>query len=112
MQYHFIGAVVGFVNGLLGGGGGALLAPFFMNKMPTEKALASSLAVLLSFSCLSVVIYFVQGNIDLAQAFPYVLGGAVGGIIAGKIFPTMKSEWLKKGFSLLMIVAGMRCLLS
>ncbi len=108
-----LGALVGFLNGLLGGGGGAILVPglLYLGKLSPEKALASSLAIMFPLSILSVGLYFLQGNLHFKEALPYVLGGAVGGILGGKLFPKIKTTWLKKGFYLLLLLRGARCFL-
>lgn len=112
-KYLLTGAVVGFINGLLGGGAGAILVPILGKyfRLSPQKSLATSLAVLFPLSCLSVALYWLQGNIDWAIALPYVCGGAVGGIVGGRFFPKIKVSYLQKGFSLLLLVAGLRCLL-
>ncbi len=112
-KYLLTGAVVGFVNGLLGGGAGAILVPILGKyfHLAPQKALATSLAVLLPLSCVSVLLYWLQGNVDLLTAVPYVCGGAVGGIVGGKYFPKIQVSYLQKGFSLLLLVSAFRCLL-
>lgn len=108
-----IAAIVGFLNGLLGGGAGAILVPYLVKKckFSQNKALATALAVLLPLSSISVALYWWRGNIDLTLAFPYVLGGAIGGIFGAKIFTKMKENWLKRGFSLLLLFSGVRSFL-
>lgn len=110
-KYFATGSLVGFVNGLLGGGAGGILVPILQRWLSPREALATSLAVLFPLSCGSVLMYYVQGNLDLALALPYVLGGAVGGIVGGRLFPQLKVQWLQRAFALLLLFSGGRCLL-
>ena len=56
-------------------------------------------------------IYLSQGGLDLAAALPYLAGGAVGGWIGGHTFHAVPSEWLRRGFGLLLLYGGVRNLL-
>ena len=54
--------------------------------MEQRRAFATSVAVILPLSAVSAAIYWMKGGLDVAAAWPYLLGGAVGGVIAGRIF--------------------------
>ena len=51
-----------------------------------RRAFATSVAVIFPLSALSAVLYWMQGGLPLAAAWPYLLGGMLGGWIAGRIF--------------------------
>ena len=106
------GGVGGFVNGLLGGGGGMVLVPMFTGpcRLDTRTALATSVAVIFPLCLLSSLLYFLQGGLDLAAAFPYLLGGLAGGLLGGRLFPRLPLPLLKKGFALLLLFGGIRSL--
>lgn len=112
-KYLGIGAIAGFLNGLFGGGGGAVVVPLlirFCGKSPQES-LASSVAIILPLCIFSCILYGLEGNLDMIVAFPYVLGGGIGGILGGKLFSKTNPKILSKAFGVLMILSGVRCLL-
>lgn len=111
-KYLLSGGFAGLINGFLGGGGGAVFVPLLQKcgKNP-RQALANSVATMLPISILSACLFLLEGDFPLETALPYVVGGAFGGFMGGKLFSKVKSQWLQKGFSLLMILSGVRCLL-
>ena len=111
-KYALAGALAGLANGFFGGGGGSVLVPALTRLcgMEQRRAFATSVAVILPLCVLSVVIYFARGALVLTRAMPYVLGGAVGGLLGGKLFRGVKVEWLRRAFGLLLIYGGVRYL--
>ena len=111
--YALSGAAAGAANGLFGGGGGSVLIPLLtrMCKLEQRKAFATSVAVILPLCVLSAGIYLFRGQLDLLTALPYLLGGAAGGWLGGKLFGGAKISWLRRGFGVLLIYSGVRCFL-
>ena len=79
--------------------------------MEQRKAFATSVAVILPLSVVSAVIYWMKGGLDFGTAWPYLLGGAVGGVIAGRLFQKMRMVWLRRAFGLLILYGGVRAVL-
>ena len=104
------GAAAGLVNGFFGGGGGMLLVPLLSRwlKLGDRKAFATSVAVILPLCVLSSAVYLFRGGLDLSAALPYLLGGSLGGILGGKLFKNVNMLWLRRGFALLILYAGLR----
>lgn len=104
------GGAAGLINGFFGGGGGMLLVPLLSRwlKLGDRKAFATSVAIILPLCALSSVIYFFRGGLEFSAALPYLLGGAVGGILGGKLFKNINMLWLRRGFALLILYAGFR----
>ena len=46
---------------------------------------------------LSAGVYWWKGGLDLAGAWPYLLGGAAGGFLSGKVFHKVPLVWLRRG---------------
>lgn len=109
-KYRIIGALAGAANGLFGAGGGLFLVPLFTSwtKLPQRKALASSVAVILPLSLISAGVYLFQGGLDFSLAWPYMAGGAVGGICSGFLFQKISPRLLRKIFALLLLYAGIK----
>lgn len=111
-KYVSYGGIAGFINGLIGGGGGAVLVPLLKKEgLSQQEALATSVGVMLPISCFSVVLYATRGDIQWIMALPYVIGGGLGGILGGKCFPKVKQQWLRRGFGAFLLLSGGRCLL-
>lgn len=112
-KYAVTGALAGMANGFFGAGGGLFLVPLLTAWCGLEQrnAFATSVAVILPLSVVSAIIYWMKGGIDLSLAWPYLLGGAVGGAIAGRIFQKVSMVWLRRAFGLLILYGGVRAVL-
>lgn len=104
------GGAAGLVNGFFGGGGGMLLVPLLSRwlGLGDRRAFATSVAVILPLCALSAGIYLFRGAFSLSAALPYLLGGALGGVLGGKLFRNVDMLWLRRGFALLILYAGVR----
>ena len=112
-KYLIAGALAGVANGFFGGGGGSVFVPLLTGycKLDQRRAFATSVAVILPLCALSVGLYFFRGGLDLMTALPYLIGGAAGGWLGGKWFKGVEIAWLRRGFGLLLIYGGLRCVL-
>ena len=113
LRYLLAGGAAGLANGFFGGGGGSILVPLLTRGcgLDQRRAFATSVAVILPLCALSAGIYLFRGRLELAAALPYVLGGALGGWAGGRWFKGVRMDWLKRGFGLLLIYGGVRCIL-
>lgn len=112
-KYAVTGALAGAANGFFGAGGGLFLVPLLVYwcGMEERRAFATSVAVIFPLSALSAGIYWMQGGLDLSAAWPYLLGGLVGGWIAGRVFGRINMVWLRRAFGLLLLYGGVRAVL-
>jgi uncharacterized membrane protein YfcA len=78
---------VGFVLGLLGGGGSILELPIFLYvfKVPTKSAVAMSLAVVGMSAAVGFLSHWRQGTVNLRIALPFGLLAMVGAFGTAKI---------------------------
>lgn len=107
-RYLCYGCVAGFLNGLLGAGGGAILVPLLLHaKLSQQHALATSLSIMLPLSLFTVLFYGTQGNLSL-HALPYCIGGSLGGYLGSQWFQKTSPQLLKRLFALLLFVSGVR----
>ena len=111
--YLLSGAAAGLINGLFGGGGGSILVPLLTRlcRLEQRQAFATSLAVILPLCILSAALYLYRGSLDLQLAFPYLIGGGLGGWLGGRLFKGVNVHWLRRGFGLLLLYGGVRCFL-
>ena len=104
------GLFAGFVNGLLGAGGGIIII-YLLSALLRESAsgrdiFANSLCVMFPLSIVSCVVYFSRGGIDLSSIGVLLLPAILGGILGGFALSRVNTSLLKQIFSLLVIVSG------
>ena len=103
------GGCAGAVAGLFGAGGGMVLVPLLTAFGGLEKGevFPASLSVILPV-CL--VCLFLSGSLPWQEAFPYLLGSAVGGVLAGVWGKRIPALWLHRGLGVLILWGGWRYL--
>jgi len=111
LPYLLLGSVAGFVNGLLGTGGGILLlfGSYFLNrgrKTDTRDLFASTALVTLILSAVSAVIYFLKGSVETASLPSYLIPALFGGALGAILLDRLPTRFLEKLFAVLVIVAG------
>ncbi|HVL81235.1 MAG TPA: sulfite exporter TauE/SafE family protein, partial [Actinomycetota bacterium] len=85
--YLGVGAVSGFVSGLLGLGGGVVLVPVFTGllRLPIKVALGTSLAVIAAQAVPGTIVHERLGNIDWAIALGLTVGVIPGARIGSRL---------------------------
>lgn len=107
------GALIGAVNGLLGGGGGMLAVPILRaGGLSARKAHATAIAVILPACAVSGAVYLFYGFTPPAVLIPVALGVAVGGVLGAKLLFALPARVVGTIFAALMLFAGWRMLLS
>ena len=105
------GALAGFINGLLGAGGGIIVV-FALNKLMkrelTKKnaVFAHALCVMLPLSILSCAMYVLSGNVSLEGFEIFVLPAALGGLLGGLLLGKLNTRLMKRAFALLVMLSG------
>ncbi len=106
-----IGLIAGVTNGLLGAGGGTVIVYGLGRVLGGEiedenDVFSTALCVMLPVSAVSCLTYALRGHVSTdgfgVFALPAILGGAVGGLLLGKI----RSGAVKKLFAVLVIISG------
>ena len=106
------GIGVGFLNGLLGAGGGIILVPLMESLGVTgKKSHATTLAVIVPLSILSFGIYLSKGWVSPIAPLPYLLPGVIGAVMGGMAMGKVNLKWLKLIFGLLLIWGGVQSFL-
>lgn len=106
------GAAAGLINGFFGGGGGMIFIPLLTRWLGLEeqKAFATCVSVILPLCIVSSAVYLFRAEIEMALAWPYLVGGLFGGIVAGKVFKKVPPKLLRRILALLIIYGGVRAL--
>ena len=82
-----LGAVVGFVSGLFGTGGGFLMAPVLVFLgVPPAVAVASQASHVVASSTSGVISYSLQKAVDYRMGIVMAAGGAAGAVVGVEIF--------------------------
>ena len=107
------GGAAGLANGLFGGGGGMVFLPILSRwgTLSQRKLYATCVGVIFPVCLVSSAVYLLQGDLSLTEAFPYLLGGAAGGIIGGKLYGRVPTRLLKWLFAAFLIYTGVKYLL-
>lgn len=106
------GALAGAVNGLFGAGGGMVLVPLLtiLTCFRDEEIFPASISIILPICLVSLTVTAVTGSIAWRQAFPYLLGSAAGGILAGIWGKKIPVKWLHRALGILILWGGWRYL--
>lgn len=106
------GTAAGTINGVLGGAGGMLLIPglCLLAKVPADQIFPTSVAVMLPTTLVSLGICALHTPLPFGDVWPYLIGSAAGGILAGIWGKNIPVSWLHRFFGALMIFGGIRFL--
>ena len=110
--YFCFGILVGFVNGLLGAGGGMIAVPLLKKcGLDTKKAHANAVAVILPITLFSASVYMFKGYVNLKDALIFMPFGIVGSVLATYLLKKISPVLLRAVFGGFMIWAGIRMLI-
>ena len=106
------GALIGFINGFFGGGGGMIAVPVLENffGFDQKNSHATSIAVILPITIASAIIYLVGGKIDWAILGVCTAGVCGGGLLGAMLLKKTQNKVVGYIFCLVMLVAGVRML--
>ena len=104
-----IGCFSGFLSGIFGVGGGAIVVPALVLSTDTTQhtAVATSLAAMVLPSMVGSYTHYSKGNVALRVTPLLALGSAAGSYFGGRyVGPELDEDAMKAGFSVLMLVLG------
>lgn len=114
------GLGAGFLNGLLGAGGGILLV-WVLGRILADstrksselhrEVFANALATMLPISAVSAVTYALRGNLSISGASSYVFPAVFGGLFGAWLLDHLHAGTLRLIFSILMILSGILIIL-
>lgn len=106
------GFLAGCVTGLFGAGGGMVLVPLLtaLTHLEGEQVFPSSIAIILPICITSLIMTYAAGALQIGPALPYLIGSALGGLIAGLWGKKVPVAWLHRGLGILILWGGFRYL--
>ena len=109
----FTGAIIGFVNGFWGGGGGMICVPLlsYVIGVPEKKSHATTLLIMLPLSIASFVVYIFTGQILWGEAINITIGFVIGGVLGALLLKKISNAWLGIIFSVIIIAGGIKLLI-
>lgn len=107
--FYIIGIFSGFINGILGTGGGTVVVPCIeWLGVDTKKSHSTAIAVILPITLVSAFFYFKQGNIDLKSTVILSVSGCAGAVLGAKFLKKIPSAYLKILFGISMVAGGIK----
>lgn len=106
------GIGAGTVNGLFGAGGGMVLVPLLSQATSLEEdaVFPASVSIILPICLVSLAFSFQPKTIPWSSAIPYLIGSAVGGVLAGFLGKRIPTLWLHRFLGVLILWGGFRYL--
>lgn len=106
------GLCAGAVNGLFGAGGGMILVPLlaWLTDLHDDSIFPSSICIILPICIISLTLTIQPSTTLWKTAIPYLIGSAVGGILAGIFSKKIPTIWLHRLLGALIIWGGIRYL--
>ena len=107
-----VGFVSGVIAGFFGSGGGIVVVEGLERTgLEERRAHATSIAVIFPVCAAAAAMYGSGGFVPLGDTLWLCAGSAVGGCIGALLLRRIKTKWLNRLFTLLMLAAGVRLLL-
>ena len=101
-----IGLIAGFLSGLFGVGGGAVMVPLQMVWLgePIKSAVRTSLGAIVLIAMSGLWRYGVQGNVLWGPGVALAIGGAIGAQFGTRLLKKLSSDRVNQLFRALLIV--------
>ncbi|KAJ9440275.1 hypothetical protein DIPPA_11291 [Diplonema papillatum] len=108
-----VGCFSGFMAGLFGIGGGAVVVPAiaYLTDHSHHTAIGTSLASMVLPSAVGSVTHYRLGNLIPSAAIPLAMGTAAGAAVGAQIVSTIPEEPLKWIFSAFMLFLGSKAVI-
>ena len=107
------GAIIGFLNGFFGGGGGMICVPLLENVLHLESKYSHATAIVIIFpiSFISAIIYLLSGSVETIPLVTVGLGVVAGGILGSFALKILPPKALRVIFALIMLAGGVRLII-
>lgn len=104
--------VAGILSALLGIGSGIVkvLAMDRVMRLPFKVSTTTSNFMIGVTAAASAGVYLHRGYVDPAIAFPVMLGVLAGALLGARLLPVVKTTWLRRLFTVVVVVMALRML--
>ena len=112
ISYVLAGFAAGSITGLFGAGGGMVLVPLLclLTDIEDESIFPTSICVILPICLVCLFLRSVSMPIPWKEAFPYLIGSALGGILTGVFGKKIPVKWLHRLLGAMILWGGIRYL--
>jgi uncharacterized protein len=109
-----VGFLIGFIGSLLGGGGGFFFIPVLtlLFNVPTQIAVATSLAATLPIGIVGSFGHYHNGNINLRLGLAFAIAGIFGALSGASLTNLMTTGQLKVSFGIYSILMALLMIIS
>ena len=109
----FFGIAIGLLNGFFGSGGGILAVALLEKKgLSPRQAHATSIALILPLSIISLGVYYFRGNLSLGQSLFFFVPALLGSVCGAWCLKRIPVFLLKISFSILILYSAAKILLT
>ena len=108
-----IGTFSGFINGLLGAGGGIIIVPVLSKFLGLERKFSHANAVfIIFFMCIASSAFYLGLNaFNCHEVLPYLPFGIIGAFLGAYLLPRVNKKVLKIAFGVFSIFVFIRLIL-
>jgi len=106
----FLGAIIGFLTGIIGLGGGYALVPSFIYFLsaPVKLAIGTSMASFIWIALVGAIFKICEGVVNIPAAITLGIGALIGAIYGAKLVAKFKPNVLKALFGLLFLYVSLK----
>ena len=107
------GAVIGFLNGFFGGGGGMICVPILQKvlSLDAKKSHATAIAVIFPLSLISAFVYVIGGYIESFPLLSIGLGVVAGGLLGAFALKFLPPKAVRLIFAIIMLAGGIKLII-
>ena len=108
LKNSIIGICAGFITGFFSTGGGMIVLPalIYFLKMDERKARATTIFAILPMVITAAIFYYKDRYFDFSLGVKCAVGGVVGGFIGTRLLKKISNKFLRGGFILFLVYAG------
>ncbi len=110
-----VGAVAGYLSGLIGIGGGIVIVPvlvYFLAMNQKEAQGTTLFMFLLPIGCLGVYNYYKEGQMNYKYALIMAITFVIGSYFGSKTALALDTKMVKQIFGAMIILIGLKMLLN
>ena len=109
----FSGALMGFLNGFFGGGGGMICVPILQKvlSLDAKSSHATAIFVIFPLSFVSALIYVLNGYISSLPLLTVGLGVVLGGVLGAFALKFLPPKAVRIIFAVVMFAGGVKLII-